>query len=308
MSKLLAITGITGKSGFSFAEVLAQNYSAVEKLFPGGIRVLVRSGSNTAKLDNILPKAEKIKGSLKDKDYIKKSFEGVDTIIHIAGIHLSEEIVNAAVINRVRRMILVHTTGVYSKYKAAGEEYRRIDDYVYETCRKNNITLTILRPTMIYGCAADNNIIKFIKMVDRLPFMPVINGARYELQPVHYKDLGTAYFNVLMNEELTVNKDFILSGGAPIFLRDILLEIGKNLNKRVRFINIPYSISYIGAWLVYLVTFKKLDYREKVQRLCESRAFSYDEAASAFGYQPMTFQDGIIDEIKEYKMLKIRKN
>jgi len=145
-------------------------------------------------------------------------------------------------------------------------------------------------------------------MVDRLPFMPVINGARYELQPVHYKDLGTAYFNVLMNEELTVNKDFILSGGAPIFLRDILLEIGKNLNKRVRFINIPYSISYIGAWLVYLVTFKKLDYREKVQRLCESRAFSYDEAASAFGYQPMTFQDGIIDEIKEYKMLKIRKN
>ena len=138
-------------------------------------------------------------------------------------------------------------------------------------------------------------------MVDKLPIMPIVNGAKYELQPVHYKDLSEAYYAVLMNEEKTANKDFILSGGEPILLRDMLSEIGKNLDKKVRFISCPYWIAYSGAWIVYALTFKKKDYREKVQRLCEPRVFSHEEATEAFGYSPRIFQVGIVDEVKQYK-------
>ena len=173
--------------------------------------------------------------------------------------------------------------------------------FVYKTCKEKNIVLTILRPTMIYGNITDNNIVTFIKMVDKFPLMPVVNGARYELQPVHYQDLGDAYYAVLMNEEATANKDFILSGGEPILLRDMLSEIGKNLGKKVKFISCPYWIAYSGAWVVYVLTFKKKDYREKVQRLCEPRVFSHEEATKAFGYSPRIFQVGIVDEVKQYK-------
>lgn len=225
----------------------------------------------------------------------------MDTVVHVAGIHFSREVVEAAAYCHVRRLILVHTTGIYSKYKAAGEEYRKIDSFVYRTCKEHNIVLTILRPTMIYGNTTDNNVVKFIKMVDKLPLMPVVNGARYELQPVHYKDLGDAYYTVLMNEEATANKDFNLSGGEPIMFRDMLLEIGKNLGKKVKFISCPFGLAYVGAWLVYIVTLKKKDYREKVQRLCEPRIFSHEEATRAFGYSPRTFQVGVVDEVKQYK-------
>ena len=201
----------------------------------------------------------------------------------------------------MRRLILIHTTGIYSKYKAAGEEYREIDSFVYITCKEHNIVLTILRPTMIYGNTTDNNVVKFIKMVDKLPLMPVVNGARYELQPVHYKDLGDAYYAVLMNEEATANRDFNLSGGEPIMLRDMLSEIGKNLGKKLKFISCPFGLAYLGAWLVYIVTLKKMDYREKVQRLCEPRIFSHEEATRAFGYNPRIFQIGVVDEVKQYK-------
>lgn len=170
---------------------------------------------------------------------------------------LSSKLIDVCVINKVRIVILVHTTGVYSKYKAASYEYSLIDKYVTETCKNNNIILTILRPTMIYGNIYDNNVIKFIKMVDRLPIMPVVNKAMYKLQPVNYKDLGKAYYDVLMNEETTANKSFNLSGKEPIYLRDMLKEIGKNLNKEVRFINCPYIIAYIGSWIIYLITLTK---------------------------------------------------
>ena len=62
--------------------------------------------------------------------------DGVDTIVHIAGIKYSENIVKVTAKCHVRRLILVHTTGIYSKYKEAGEEYRRIDSVVYDICNK----------------------------------------------------------------------------------------------------------------------------------------------------------------------------
>ena len=266
-----------------------------------GIRAVVRATSNTKELDRFIPNVQKYVGDLTDIPMLKKAFQDADTVIHVSGIHWSREVVKAAAYCGVRRLILVHTTGIYSKFKEAGEEYRHIDEFVYKTCKDNNIVLTILRPTMIYGNITDNNIATFIKMVDKLPLMPVVNGAKYELQPVHYRDLGNAYYAVLMNESTTVNKDFILSGGEPILLRDVLSEIGKHLGKRVLFISCPYWLAFFCAWAVYALTLKKKDYREKVQRLCEPRVFPHDDATNAFGYSPRTFQIGIVDEVKQYK-------
>ena len=301
MNNMLAITGATGKkSGGYFAHVLSEHADEVNAMFDGNIRAVVRATSDTSALDCSTLHFEKCVGSVDDVEFLRQVFCGVDTVIHIAGIHWSREVAQAASSCHVRRLIMVHTTGIYSKYKQAGEEYRQIDRFVYKTCRENNIILTILRPTMIYGNKSDKNIITFIKMVDKLLFIPVVNGARYELQPVHYSDLGKAYYQVLINESTTANKDFILSGAEPITLRDMFSVIGENLGKKLHFINCPFQIAYAGSWIIYVLSLKKIDYREKVQRLCEPRTFPYEAATKAFAYAPMPFEKGIIDEIQAY--------
>lgn len=300
--KILALTGATGKkSGGVLVEQISEHIDIVNELFPDGIRALTRPSSNITKLVKLIHGVEVLRGEFTDAQFLKDSLKDVDTLIHLAGIHWSREVVEAAAHCHVRRLILVHTTGIYSKYKEAGEEYRHIDELVYKTCKENNIVLTICRPTMIYGNVHDNNVITFIKMMDKLPIMPVVNGARYELQPVHYSDLGKAYYQVLVNEDTTANRDFILSGGAPIQLRDMLKIIGNNLGKNVCFISCPFWVAYAGAWIVFCLTLGKKDYREKVQRLCEPRTFPYKEASNSFGYNPITFEEGIVDEVKEYK-------
>ena len=296
----LAITGITGKSGSVFAEYLKQNEDLIREMFPEGIRLLTHKRKGTV-FD--FAKMEIFEGDLTDEAYIGDALKGVDTLVHIAGIHWSKEVVRAAAISGIRRLICVHTTGIYSKYKEAGEEYRQIDEFVYSTCRQNHIILTILRPTMIYGNKEDKNVIKFIKMVDKLPIMPVVNGAKYELQPVNYKDLGKAYFNVLINEAVTADKDYILSGEKPILLRDMFIVMGKKLGKKVRFISVPFFIAYSGAVVIYCLSFKKIDFREKVQRLCEPRAYDHDQAENDFAFRPMSFEEGVCEEIREYKGL-----
>lgn len=127
-------------------------------------------------------------------------------------------------------------------------------------------------------------------MVDKFPLMPVVRGAKFELQPVHYADLGKAYFDVLMNEKATAGKNYDLSGGEVIQLRDMLSVIGVNLDKKVRFISCPYWLAYSGAWIIYCLTLSKVDYRKRVQRLCEPRCYSHEAATTDFGYNPMTFR------------------
>lgn len=300
MYEVLAITGITGKSGQAFAFQLSQNADKVKKMFPGGIKLLLHT--KREKDSQILSEfnPEIVYGDLEDGRFLSDSLAGVDTIVHIAGIHWSRELVTAAGNAYVRRMIMVHTTGIYSKYKEAGEEYRNIDEYVYMMCRGKNIVLTILRPTMIYGTISDGNVAKFIKMVDKLPIMPVVNHAEYELQPVHYADLGKAYYDVLMSEEITGGHDYILSGGEEIMLKDMFIEMGAYLSKRMRFVSVPFPIAYCGAWFVYLVSLKKIDMREKVQRLCEPRVYPHEEATRDFGYNPRTFRSAIGEEVAQY--------
>jgi nucleoside-diphosphate-sugar epimerase len=153
---------------------------------------------------------------------------------------------------------------------------------------------------MIYGSVKDKNIIIFIKMVDKLHFFPIVNHGKYFLQPVHEKDLGEAYYQVLLNEESTKNKSYNLSGKNPIFLIDIFKTIGSYLGKKNIFISIPFPIAYLGGWIIYIISIGRLDYREKIQRLVEPRAFDHDEAARDFGFSPVDFKEGVEKEVEEY--------
>lgn len=301
MSKL-AITGITGKNGKHLFQEILNNETIIKIMFSDGIKFCVRNLSkiNFIKESITTIKYQFTKGDTSDISVTDELLKDCDTVLHIAGIQTSLNIMRSAVKNDVKRVILVHTTGIYSKYKEAGEEYRRIDSEVYQLAKNNNINLTILRPTMIYGTTTDRNISVFIKMVDKLPIIPVVNGAHYELQPVHCADLGKAFFQVLINPNVCDNHDYILSGGAPIELRDIFDQIAKNLGVQRSFISCPYPIAYAGAWVLYALTLKQVDFRERVQRLCEPRIYSHDEARRDFGYSPRTFQEGIVQEVKDY--------
>lgn len=301
MKKMLAITGATGrKSGGAFANLIYENRPVIDEMFPDGIKAFVRRNSDTSFLTEKLPDVTLIQGDLDNGEQLEAFLEDVDTLVNIAGIYFSENLVKAAVKCGVRRVILVHTTGIYSKYKAAGELYRNIEERVYGLCRENGIILSVCRPTMIYGNTSDKNVAVFIKMVDKFPIMPVVNGARYDLQPVHYEDLAKGYFGVLLNEEKTANKDYVLSGGSVLELRSMLKIIGKNLGKKVHFISCPFAIAYFGACVLYYLTRRKKDYREKVQRLCEPRAYSHEAARNDFGYDPVSFEEGIVNEVKQY--------
>lgn len=184
----VAVTGITGKSGQYFLKRLLKEKA---KLKDYEFILLCRNDKIASKNNKGYQLIEK---ALKDNDLNVKTYdidltnvEGlktffkeqyIDMLLHIAGIKLSKYVVPAALRSGVDNYILVHTTGIYSKYKAAGEEYRQIESRINKLVEKYNkrdrkVAMTILRPTMIYGDLNDKNVATFIKMVDKLRIFPI---------------------------------------------------------------------------------------------------------------------------------------
>lgn len=292
---MLLVTGITGHSGRYFLQELINNK------YDGHIRCIVRSTSDTTLLDNSGLKIEKVVGELDDQEFMDKVMHGVDTVMHIASIFYSVNVIKAAVKNNIKRAVFVHTTGIYSRYKSASEEYTNIEKAIGKTIEESNsqIGLVYLRPTMIFGYLNDRNMIVFIKMVDKLRLFPIIDYGENLLQPVNGRDLGKAYYQVLMKSEI-MSGDYILSGEKPISMLEMFKVISECLNKKTTFISVPICLGVFIARCLKIFTIGKIDYIERVQRMGEDRNFSHEAAERDFGYTPRTFCEGLKIEIKEY--------
>jgi nucleoside-diphosphate-sugar epimerase len=292
---MLLVTGITGYSGKHFLQELIKNK------YEGKIRCIVRETSDTSFLDKSGLNIEKIFGDLVDQEFMNEVMTGVDTVVHIASIFYSATLMKAAVKNKVRRAILVHTTGIYSKYKSASEEYKEIEEKINKIIVESNsiIGLVYLRPTMIYGYLNDRNMIVFIKMVDRLRVFPIINQGNNLIQPVNGRDLGKAYYQVLSKPSIMTG-DYILSGKKPIKMRDLFILISQLLGKKTTFISVPLFLGVMMARTLMFLSIGKINYIEKVQRMAEDRNFLHKDATKDFGYNPMPLTEGLEIEIEEY--------
>lgn len=120
---------------------------------------------------------------------------------------------------------------------------------------------------MIYGDLCDRNMSKFIKMIDKLRIMPVINGGNSLIQPVNARDLGKAFFTVLMSPVELDGSAYDLSGERPIRMIDAFKIISKELNKKTVYITVPLSLGVLMARVIKTLTLGRINYIERVQRM-----------------------------------------
>ena len=295
---MLYITGLTGHSGKWLLKRLEK-----EK-YPETVRVVMRQSkeadpSKYEIFEHSPLKLEFSVGDLTDPSFLEKSLAGVDTLIHIASIHHSALLMNAAVKKQVRRAILVHTTGRFSKFKSASAEYIEIEDAILTL--RDQIDITVLRPTMIYGSSGDRNMYRLITYLARHRFFPLFGNGSNLMQPVHARDLGNAYYDVLMNPDKTRNKEYDLSGKEPITYRNIILTISRELNRKILLVPVPFQLSLLAAKLYnFLFRSRAIISVEQVLRMREDKAFSHEAAARDFGYNPLSFEEGIREEVQEF--------
>lgn len=79
-----------------------------------------------------------------------------------------------------------------------------------------------------------------------------------------------------------------------------------SLKELIKYISLLLGFRVLLVRMLKLATLGKIDYIEKVQRMSEDRSFSCEEAVKDFGYTPLSFQEEINAEVKEYIHLQGR--
>lgn len=288
----LLVTGASGHSARYFFERLsAENYNKE-------IKCLVRKGSKVEHLKLYNLKLNFIEVDFNNVVELKKSMKGSKTVLHIASIKLSTNVIKAGAGTGIDWFICVHTTGRYSKFKSASAEYIEIEDKLIN--KYSN--LTILRPTLIYGSSIDRNFWRLIEFINAYSFFPVFGSGKNLMQPVNAEDLGSAYLKVLKNKSSCYGKQYNLSGRDQISYISILHEIADGLDKKVFFIHLPMWLSIIGAYVGKIIMRSRFPISvEQVLRMKEDKVFSHENAKYDFGYNPIEFKHGILREVNELK-------
>jgi len=291
-SEVLLVTGITGHSGKLFAERLAREH------YSGAIRCAVRPGRDAGFLAKTGLNYSTAAGDIASPGFLDEIMQGVGTVLHLASIPYSRKLVEAAVRNKVQWAILVHTTGRYSKFKSAAAEYIEVEDAILGL--RNELAITVLRPTMIYGSSRDRNMFKLVDYLYRHKFFPIFGSGRNLMQPVLAQDLANAYWDVLMNREITMNREYDLSGKEPISYLELVRTVSRALGRKNVMVPVPMWLSLLGARACNAVSRRSPISVEQVMRMNEDKVFSHAAASRDFGYSPASFHEGIQGEVREY--------
>lgn len=291
MMKLL-LTGSTGHSGLYFLDHLNSNSIFDEVI------CIIRDESKK----NLHSKYENINfryviGDLENIKNLVTSIGNIDVVMNIANIKYSLSLVEVRNELNFNWFIGIHTTGVYSKYKMASEEYKNIEEKLDLV---NDIDITILRPTMIYGSLSDKNMSRLIKFIHRSPFFPIFGNGKNLMQPVRAQDLGEAYYKVIQNEKSTRNVNYNLSGKREIEYENIIKIIADKLHRKILIVKIPIWFSILCAKIANTFFSKFPINVEQVYRMQEDKVFSHQKATQDFGFDPMDFDKGIEIEVNEY--------
>jgi nucleoside-diphosphate-sugar epimerase len=219
-----------------------------------------------------------------------------DLVLHTAHVHFTPPILRLSEHYGVPRVLLIHTTGMYSRYREYGARYREIDDAV-TTRAGSGPCWTILRPTMIYGNSRDHNLHKMIRAISRSPIFPLFGDGGATFQPVHVEDVADAAMTVLETPACRW-RAYDLSGGTVATYKEMVTLISSLLNRRPFLLPIPLPVALALAGLGERLRPGGVGVsREQIRRLQEDKAFSHADATQDFGFRPRRLSEGLAEEI-----------
>lgn len=242
---------VTGGTGFLGSHV-------VEELSRRGrpVRALVRRNSNTLFLKT-LPGVELSEGAVDDTNSLRAALEGVDQVVHAAGLvkakspdefraintQGTENLLDAALAHGVRRFVLVSSLAAVGPSDAEGRpvpldaaprpvtHYGRSKLLSEEALlrRKHELDVIVLRPAAIYG-PRDREIFAFFKSV-ALGVLPMTNPPQAKLSMIYGPDCASACVRAL-DADVPSGTRLSLDDGSVHTFAELIQAVERAIGKR----------------------------------------------------------------------------
>jgi nucleoside-diphosphate-sugar epimerase len=226
---------------------------------------------------------------------IAAAFAGCEAVVHLSGMFQGPQIARALDEANVPRAVLVSSAGVHTKLESRSAEAKRVGEAAINAA---NVAATILRPSMIYGTAADRNLARLIAFVARYGLVPLPGGGRTPQQPIHVDDLSNAIRAALARPS-SAGRAYDVGGPVALPLRQMVRIIADMVGKKAAIIPLPIGMTHSAVVMLRRLRLPAPIRPEQILRLAESKAVDISAAVRDLGFTPRTFEDGIRPEVAE---------
>jgi nucleoside-diphosphate-sugar epimerase len=138
---------------------------------------------------------------------------------------------------------------------------------------------------------------RLIRFLRYLPVVPVFGDGNSLQQPIYVGDVAQAIVSCLCNDQ-SIGKSYNIAGKTPLTYNQVIDTMAGQMNKRVWKVHIP-STPVVNLLKFFERLHSPLPIKaEQVLRLNENKDFSYAEAEKDFGFNPLSFEEGIKSELR----------
>jgi len=253
MSRRALITGAAGEVGRRLARQMVADGWEVRAL-------VLPADPLRARLQGIVGDIHE--GDVRDAASLGPACAGVDTVVHLAAVILTQDHAQYDQINRRGTANLVQaaaSAGVrhFVYISSASVVYPRLTPYGQSKLDAERIVAaetrfahTIVRPTLVYDATGAQEFMLFRRYLLRfpfLPFVPFVGAGRSRKRPVYSDDVVDGLARIAGNE-VAFGRTYNLSGGEAITLGD-LARLVLALEGRPRpLLPLPVSLCKVAAW------------------------------------------------------------
>ena len=151
----------------------------------------------------------------------------------------------------------------------------------------------MLHPTMIYGAAGENNVQRLAAILARLPVLPLPDGGRARVQPIHQDDVTRAILAALAVAWNGPHALTICGPEAVTYAQFATAVAAAARLRRPRLINIPASVLIGLATITKRLPGLPRIHPEEIRRLLEDKAFDPAPFEKTLGFIPISLEDGL---------------
>jgi len=265
-------------------------------------------------------------GDVRDKDILKKELKGKDIVILLAAEHRDDvspvnlyydvnvegtkNVLEAMDFNDVRTLIFTSSVAIYGLNKNCPDENHCADPFNHygkskwqaeeilrDWYNKDQIkrTLTILRPTVIFGERNRGNVYNLLSQISSRRFLMVGKGDNYK--SMAYVGNISAFIKYCLDSINNGYKVFNYVDKPDFNMNELINQVETSLNKKVSGIRLPYFIGILGGLffdLLARISRRKLAISSvRIKKFCATTQFNATAVIESGFLPPYSLSEGL---------------
>jgi nucleoside-diphosphate-sugar epimerase len=217
--------------------------------------------------------------------------------IHLGFLNLATPHLAAAAHAGVKHFIGISSTSIFTKNSTQSPFERnqitqliKAETYLQKNAPAYNMTVTLLRPTLIYGAGRDHNITIIQRFIQKFGFFPLAGAACGLRQPVHAEDIASACLAALHAPQRGC-RAYQLAGAEQLSYRQMVERLFAVQNRPTRLLHLPPALYKTGLRLLALTQPRYAFVQpDMADRMNQDMIFDITLAQRDLGFQPRPFR------------------